>query len=493
MNKTLNSNNELTKTCNKCQTENSIENNFCTKCGNSSFKTSFSKLETLSNAKKLLEAGKLSKESFEEIKQNVFNKKSNKRFSLSRKTIMRLGITTIIIGLFFLVFKLFNNYSNNVVVPYLKLNGKYIIVESENMKPIDTCEYDNCKLLDNGFIVYEIKSKFGFYSKNGIKVVQPIYSSLEYKKNIFIYSKDNLGTDIKYGFLNLNGKEITSNNIGFNQLETFSDKYIKFEKNGKKGLLNYLGEQIIEPKYEDVYVRKDSLNDFFADVKMKEKWGVIDKKGKILIPIKYSTPIKNVINNNFVFNENNSEGVMNLNGKIIVPNQYETCQILENGNIICSANSISRFHDKNMKYLNTVIGRIFYFNNNNNYLIVSNLGTGYYGSERYGLIDFNGKMLTDFKYYYCLHDGNYYEYTMPHIESRIVALYDLFGIVNKYGKEITKIEYNNITPLSVFDKKNNSFIFYKNGYSGIIDDNGKELLKVSGTINYNNNNLTRWV
>lgn len=51
-----------------------------------------------------------------------------------------------------------------------------------------------------------------------------------------------------------------------------------------KGYVNKQGQEVISTNYQDT---KDFSKDGLASVKLNDKWGAIDKKGKVVIPLKY--------------------------------------------------------------------------------------------------------------------------------------------------------------------------------------------------------------
>ena len=64
---------------------------------------------------------------------------------------------------------------------------------------------------------------------------------------------------------------------------SFSEGLSAVKKNEKWGYINKKGKVVIQFKYDEVYNFFEGL----AIVKIKNKYGIIDKKGKVVIPIKY--------------------------------------------------------------------------------------------------------------------------------------------------------------------------------------------------------------
>lgn len=66
----------------------------------------------------------------------------------------------------------------------------------------------------------------------------------------------------------------------------FSQRYSKFEENGKIGIKDDKGTIILAATYDEVFLDFSAETDL-ARVKLKGKWGYADKAGKLVIPAEY--------------------------------------------------------------------------------------------------------------------------------------------------------------------------------------------------------------
>lgn len=101
----------------------------------------------------------------------------------------------------------------------------------------------------------------------------------------------------------------------------FSEGLAMFKQHyGLWGYINLFGKEVIPPIYDEVY---NFYNDL-AVVKLKNKWGIIDKTGKVVVQTKYEamgivvlidTPIKVKLNNKW--------GFIDKTGKEVIPIIYD--------------------------------------------------------------------------------------------------------------------------------------------------------------------------
>jgi hypothetical protein len=86
-----------------------------------------------------------------------------------------------------------------------------------------------------------------------------------------------------YSWLDMDGKEVLSLKDDFFHVARFYDglAYV-YTKDYKRGFINTQGEFVIPCKYEDARDFSQGL----AWVQLNNKWGCIDKEGKVVVPFK---------------------------------------------------------------------------------------------------------------------------------------------------------------------------------------------------------------
>ena len=94
-----------------------------------------------------------------------------------------------------------------------------------------------------------------------------------------IYKSSGLG---QFGYVNKNNDWIVKDSYVFTNPRN-KDFYPVETMWFKKGLLNLSGELVVEMKYKQL----KGLGDPFIQVRLDDKWGLIDKKGTEIIPCEY--------------------------------------------------------------------------------------------------------------------------------------------------------------------------------------------------------------
>lgn len=160
-------------------------------------------------------------------------------------------------------------------------NDKYGFIDKLGQEIIP-CIYDDAEDFDLGVSIVEKGEKTGAVNKQGKMVVPCIYD------NIYSFRKDSLAVAVlneKSGFIDLNGNVIIPFNYEF--CCDFSEGLAAVRQDGLYGFINKNGELIIPCQYTDLYNESgfcDGLVGVSIGGGINEKWGYIDKTGKIIIP-----------------------------------------------------------------------------------------------------------------------------------------------------------------------------------------------------------------
>ena len=134
----------------------------------------------------------------------------------------------------------------------------------------------------------EMNGKIGVKDGENV-IIEPQYEKIiipNEHKDVFMCES---GEDAK--FVNSKNEEIFQNYDDVELIEYADSKYekniLRYEKNGKYGLLNINGKTITDAKYEDL----TSLTDKEGEVLVKEngEYGIIDEKGNTKIKNKYDS------------------------------------------------------------------------------------------------------------------------------------------------------------------------------------------------------------
>lgn len=164
--------------------------------------------------------------------------------------------------------------------------------------------------------------------------VEPIYNYDEAgqiwcEKNIVKVQKDG-----KYGLMNLEGKEILScTKDQIEELKTTQSVFVTLQ-NGKKGLVDHLGKEIIENKYVEIIPLTNQYENGFIVKNEAGKYGVINYDKTIALEEKYEE-IQNVYGNNiYVVKESNTWKLINNNEEVVVENGFEEIKSINTNRLI---------------------------------------------------------------------------------------------------------------------------------------------------------------
>ena len=175
--------------------------------------------------------------------------------------------------------------NENGAFRYIDINGNYL----KNMK------FDNAGGFFNGYGIIRDKGVFKFIDKKG-----EIFGREEWEE-LDCFSENFAAVKIKnlWGFINNKGElmidctwedvKLKDNNDYYKDRKWgFSNGLAAVKRNGKWGFIDTSGEVVIECVWDDVF----SFNEETAVVMKrkldKKQYGLIDKKGNLIMEIKYS-------------------------------------------------------------------------------------------------------------------------------------------------------------------------------------------------------------
>ena len=252
---------------------------------------------------------------------------------------------------------------------------------------------------------YQENGKFGLISLEGKKITKPIYDSIEglsYKEGELLIKKDG-----KYGVINIKGKTLIKNE--YDQINV--DGYYNMENGYRSagyivsnttnegyryGYINNKGKKLLETEYNQlnrVIDINDNENSYIIASK-NGRFGTF-KNEEQLIPNEYQLIEYDEGNNIFTIAMNKKYGVANIDGKIIVPAEYNQIDITgiyiyaknEQGTTVYDTFGNQANIDTDIAILNT---------SNEKYKIRINNKNG----TKYGVIGKNGEQIIDEKYTY---------------------------------------------------------------------------------------------
>lgn len=210
-------------------------------------------------------------------------------------------------------------------------------------------------------------------------------------------------------------------------------------RNGKLwGLANEKGEILVNPQYEYINF-DDDTNPHLLAVFDKGKWGVIDQKGNIVLPIRFWR-VK-ILPNAIVVGDTpeDKSALYNLKGKLLLAAEFDIIDYIKPGNdkwrnlLLCHKQGKVGLYDivQEKMILNPEyeIQSVSVSNSDAEVFALAKNG-------RLALFNLQGKQVSDFKYQ---------EYgggtIMSEGYAKIQDANGLWGVVDKYGKETVPCKY----------------------------------------------------
>lgn len=180
---------------------------------------------------------------------------------------------------------------------------------------------DSLSFVSNGKIRVSKNGKYGF-TDSGMEIPAnlPFDMASNYKNGIAAVCKNS-----KWALMDVNGNIITDfifEDIKLDEYDTCINGDVIFAKyNEKYYMINSSGQKICDTGYDDVYPFVTSEP---AAVCINEKWGFIDKTGKIVIEPQY-TQAKSFSNGLAPVSTNGMWGYINLNNEYRISSQFNNC------------------------------------------------------------------------------------------------------------------------------------------------------------------------
>ena len=187
------------------------------------------------------------------------------------------------------------------------------------------------------FTLY-IDGKWGVINSNGDIVIQPIFDEMitipDNKTDLFIcmydvnYDEGTYNTKV----LNAKNKEILQNYDLVEAIDNYDENHniwyekdvLKVKKDGKYGLINNSGKELLACSYDEITPISEIKNSYI--IKQGENVGLADNTGKVIInPIYKEIKAlgKDYKEGYITVNTENMYGVIDFTGKVILDNIYE--------------------------------------------------------------------------------------------------------------------------------------------------------------------------
>lgn len=244
------------------------------------------------------------------------------------------------------------NVANSYIAVYT--NDKWGVINSKGEIVIEA-KYDNMVIIPDqtkGVFIYQenVDLENGTYNSYAIdekgNKLFTSYDEIEAMQNIdkngIVFYDDTVlkvSKDGKYGLINFNGKEILKPEYDeINPLTKVSKSFVTV-KDGKKGLADNAGSIIIDNLYTDIEALTDKYEDGYIVKDENGKYGLINYNKKQILECKY-TDIFNVYGSDlYIVKENEDIKLVNSEGQVKLTNKFTEAVSIDNSNIIVKSNN----------------------------------------------------------------------------------------------------------------------------------------------------------
>lgn len=323
---------------------------------------------------------------------------------------------------------------------------------------------------------------FGFKLEDGTEIVEPRYKFVDHFHGDYCLVLRDYN---QVGLIDRTGKEIVP--AEYEEVNYPSDDLIRVRKDGLYGFMDMYGEWVIQPQYRASSTFSEGLAVVAVDLdSFTVMYGYIDTKGKTAIPPMYD--YANPFHNGYaVVAKYERQGMIDLHGKEVFPIKYDyVSSVDDNGNFfvtdpnaILDDDSDEEGEAHNHAHHHHQLGRYAMFSTVNFKPLTPYIydefpwySEGLYvyrQDSTYGFLDAKGKkrlksygFIQGFANGFCLvGDGRHY------------------GIINRKGKIVLPIEYDNS------GYRSDAYFFFeglalveKQGRYGYIDTEGRIVIPI---------------
>jgi len=296
--------------------------------------------------------------------------------------------------------------------------------------------------LDTYIPIFE-NNKWGVINNKGVKIVNNEYDEMiiipNKNKGVFICNYDVNYNDETYKtkVINEKSEEILTEYENISAIENtdgkivwYEDNLLKFQKNGKFGLIDFEGKIIIEPEYDNIYAL-DGIEKSIIIEKDGKKGLVNTSLGEIIIPAEYneiSSLTESYENGYIVKNNQGKFGIIGADKKKILEEKYDDIKHITGNNyyVVVESGVTEVIDSTGQVVLNSGFDSIEGIDINN-FIIIKNSNYGVITKEGETLIE---PIYSNIKYAF----SNYY----------IVQKDGKYGIVDIQNNSLIDNKYENI-------------------------------------------------
>ena len=211
-----------------------------------------------------------------------------------------------------------------------------MIIVPDNSKPVFICTL-NVNYETGAFETKVLNDKnnaiFTDYSKVEVIYNNDKSNNLWFEKNVLKVQKDG-----KYGLINLDGKELLACEYDEIKALTGIKNVLLTVKAEKQGIVNTTGTVLLDNKYTKISTITDKYEDGFV-IKENDKFGIVATNGETVLEAKYDE-FKNVYGNKmYVAKEADKWKIVDTDGKAYLEGAFDDVKEINIDNVIIKKNN----------------------------------------------------------------------------------------------------------------------------------------------------------
>lgn len=332
------------------------------------------------------------------------------------------------------------------------------------------------KVVSNSYMSAYSNGKWGVINSKGEAVILPNYDEMilvpDPSKPVFICTSDvNIENGTYNSFaINNEGKKLFESyekvealqNMDTNGVVFYDTNALKVYKNGKYGLINLTGKELLSPEYDSINPLNKIKNSLLT---VKDgKYGLVDNSGNSIIDNLYTeiTALTNKYEDGYIVkNEDGKYGIINYNKKQVLECKYDEIKNVYGSNmyVVKEAGKVKVIDSNGNTKLESGFDEIVSIDSSN--IVIKR-------NSKYGVVNSLGetKIEPTYEYLEYTFDGNY-----------IAKKDGKYGIVNLSNE--TKVDFSYVN--MIYMKDENFIKAEREDFKTDLIDNNLSV-KVTGTI-----------
>ncbi len=225
----------------------------------------------------------------------------------------------------------------------ITVNGKQGFMNKDGKVIIEPI-FESVGDFADGLAPAKIRDKYGFIDKSGQIVIKPNFDEVRWA---FYEGLSSVRIGEKWGYVNKSGKFVIEPKFDYGHNFEDDRAIINVGKNSE------LGHKIIDKSGKSITAQKFKWSGWeysegLLNVQINDKWGFVDREGKIVIPV--------IFNETLTFSEGlaavefangkNQWGFIDKSGKTVISPQYEEARYFKDGLALVKIDDKYGFIDK---------------------------------------------------------------------------------------------------------------------------------------------------